>query len=293
MPTPAIAALRSRATRHLTPCGDGHTVWHQWGASDNSQRPMLLLHGGSGSWTHWVRNIDALVGAGRQVWVPDLPGFGDSALPPDGMDADVIAAPLEAGLQQLLGTQPVDVVGFSFGGLVGSYWAADFPERVARLVVVGAVGMGLVPRNTVRLKGWRHLDSDEARDAVHRFNLAALMLHQSGAVAGVDALDTIGADTLALHKANVLRDRLPARRLSNTDVLKQNLLRVACPVSAIYGQQDALYPGRHALLQATLQALPRFQQLHWIDQAGHWVQYERAEAFHAALLQLLPPILPK
>ena len=40
---------------------------------------MLLLHGGSGSWTHWLRNIQPLVDAGRQVLVPDLPGFGDSA----------------------------------------------------------------------------------------------------------------------------------------------------------------------------------------------------------------------
>ena len=282
MPTPAITSLRSHATRHLTPCGDGHTVWHQWGPADGDQRPLLLLHGGSGSWTHWVRNLQALVDMGRQVWVPDLPGFGDSALPPDGMDADVIAAPLEAGLQQLLGAQPVDVVGFSFGGMVGSFLAADYPARLARLVVVGAVGMGLVPCNTVKLKGWRHLQAEDARDAIHRFNLAALMLHQP---------EAIDADTLALHKANVQRDRLPARRLSNTDVLKQNLLRVACPVSAIYGREDALYVGHQDLLQASLQALPHFQQFAWIDQAGHWVQYERAEAFNTALLQLLPPIL--
>lgn len=282
MPTPAIAVLRSRATQHLTPCGDGQIVWHQWGPADSTQPPLLLLHGGSGSWTHWVRNIQALLDAGRQVWVPDLPGFGDSALPPGGMDADVIAAPLDAGLQQLLGPQPVDVVGFSFGGMVGSFLAADYPARVARLVVVGAVGLGLVPRNAVKLKGWRHLQTEDARDAIHRFNLAALMLHQPQA---------IDADTLALHKANVQRDRLPARRLSNTDVLQQNLLRVECPVSAIYGQEDALYIGRLHALQDCLQALPRFQQLRLIAQAGHWVQYEQAHAFNAALLQLLPPIL--
>ena len=229
MPTSSIAALRARATQHLTPCGDGHTVWHQWGDLHSPQRPLLLLHGGSGSWTHWLRNLQALVDAGRQVWVPDLPGFGDSALPPGGADADVIAAPLQAGLQQLLGAQAVDVVGFSFGGMVGTYLAADFPARVARLVVVGAVGLGLVPRNAVRLKGWRHLASEEARDAIHRFNLLALMLHDASA---------LDADALALHKANVQRDRLPARRLSNTDVLRQNLLRVQCPVSAIYAGDD-------------------------------------------------------
>ncbi len=47
---------------------------------------MVLLHGGSGSWTHWIRNIPMLLACGRQVWAQDLPGFGDSASPPSITD---------------------------------------------------------------------------------------------------------------------------------------------------------------------------------------------------------------
>ncbi len=275
-----MAALRATATRHATPYGDGSIVWHSWGPAHSNLPPVVLLHGGSGSWTHWVRNIQPLVDSGRQVWAPDLPGFGDSALPPDGKDADVMAAPLNAALQQLLGPQAVDLVGFSFGGMVAGLWAADFPARVARLVVVSAVGLGLVARNTVRLKAWRHLATEEARDAAHHHNLVALMLRPG---------QTVHPDTLALHKANVLRDRLPARRLSNTAVLAQCLHRAQCPVSAIYGREDALYTGYLDALQATLHAVPRLQSLHLLEQAGHWVQYDRAESFNATLLPLLSP----
>ena len=78
-------ALLARATRCETPCRtvSGTMVWHLWGQQgfDASLAPLLLLHGGSGSWTHWLRNIDALVASGRRVLVPDLPGFGDSAAP--------------------------------------------------------------------------------------------------------------------------------------------------------------------------------------------------------------------
>jgi 2-hydroxy-6-oxonona-2,4-dienedioate hydrolase len=56
---------------------------------------------GSGSWTHWVRNIQPLVAAGRQVIAADLPGFGDSASPPSGGDADALVAPLAEGLERL------------------------------------------------------------------------------------------------------------------------------------------------------------------------------------------------
>jgi pimeloyl-ACP methyl ester carboxylesterase len=100
-----VDALRERASVHLSPCGVGHMVWHVWGEG----RPLLLLHGGSGSWTHWVRNIDSLVAAGYQVVAPDLPGFGDSAQPAKGSDADAMPDPLEAGLQTLLGSTPCDL----------------------------------------------------------------------------------------------------------------------------------------------------------------------------------------
>jgi 2-hydroxy-6-oxonona-2,4-dienedioate hydrolase len=273
MPTTDIAQLRARATQHTTPCGDGNTVWHSWGIP-GSQPPVLLLHGGSGSWTHWLRNIQSLVDAGRQVWVPDLPGFGDSALPPYGRDADALPVPLEAGLQQLLGDTPVDVVGFSFGGMVGGFLAQATPARVARLVLVGAPALGMVQRNTVRLQAWRHLADPAAQAARHRHNLTALMLFDA---TGVDA------DTLALHIANVQRDRIPGRRLSYTDVLSLALQQVRCPVWAIYGREDALYLGRLPALAAALHAAPTFQSLQLVDTAGHWVQYEQAEAFNAAL----------
>ena len=47
-----------------------------------------MLHGGAGSWTHWIRNIEAVAAAGRMACVPDLPGFGDSDVPPGNKDAD-------------------------------------------------------------------------------------------------------------------------------------------------------------------------------------------------------------
>ncbi len=64
-------------------CG---TIWRRWGEGP----PLVLLHGGAGSWTHWIRNIDALA-ADRTLWIPDLPGLGDSPLPPEPRDHAAIA----------------------------------------------------------------------------------------------------------------------------------------------------------------------------------------------------------
>ncbi|WP_232521702.1 alpha/beta fold hydrolase [Paracidovorax citrulli] len=118
MPAEA-ATLAAQAYIRTTPCGDGAIVWHVWQAAGHPEPaapPLVLLHGGSGSWTHWVRNIDTLRSWGRTVWVPDLPGFGDSAVPPGGADADALVAPLAQGMRALWGDARCDLVGFSFGG---------------------------------------------------------------------------------------------------------------------------------------------------------------------------------
>ncbi len=274
-----IDALRAQATVLYTPCGEGRVLWHRWGpAVPGLHPPVVLLHGGSGSWTHWVRNIGALVAAGRQVLVPDLPGFGDSAKPPGGGDADAVAPPLAQGLAELLGGTPCDLVGFSFGGMTAGLLTRDHPALVARLVLVGAPAMGLATRRIVVLHPWRHLADAAEREKVHRGNLAALMLHRPEAI---DAL------AVRLHTENVVRDRMQGRRLAYTDVLKQAVMALSCPVHAIYGREDALYRGRIDALAAAFAEAPTLAGFTLVDEAGHWVQYERAEAFNALLLNAL------
>ena len=277
--TGLIECLRARATRRETPCGTGTTVWHVWGEARPGQPPVVLFHGGSGSWTHWVRNIQPLVAAGRQVIAADLPGFGDSAPPPSGGDADALVRPLADGLNVLLGGEPCDLVGFSFGGLTAGLLLAEHPALARRLVLVGAPAMGVTPDRQFELKAWRHLPSAAEQEAVHRFNLAALMLNDASLIDGL---------ALELHIANLMRDRMPRRRLAHTDILARSLPRVRCPVFAIYGAHDALYKAWiHQLEDAFEAAAPDFRGLVLIPEAGHWVPFERPEAFDDALLTVL------
>ncbi|UBB18439.1 alpha/beta fold hydrolase [Comamonas odontotermitis] len=271
-------ALLARATRLTTPCGDGEMVWHTWGARQPGALPLVMLHGGSGSWMHWIRNIDALVAAGHQVWLPDLPGFGDSAAPPAGFDADAMVEPLYQGMQQL-GLLPCKLIGFSFGGMTAGMLAAAHPDAAERLVVVGAPAMGVVPQKQFVLRGWRHLpDATEQRE-VHRYNLGALMLWDAA---------RIDEEALALHQNNVQRDRLPRRRLANTDILAQSLPQIAAPVAAIYGAHDALYKTYMGALGDKFRAVtPQLLDFVLVPDSGHWVQYEQPRAFMAALLPLL------
>ena len=276
LPAPLAAALAG-AQRAVTELDGVHTVWHLWGRPE--QPAVVLLHGGSGSWTHWVRNIAPLSEAGFRVLVPDLPGFGDSDLPPGCSDVPQLPVHLHAGLQKLAPQGSVQIVGFSFGGMTAALWLAEYPQDAHQLVLVGAPGLGLSTPQRTALKGWRHLPTAEQQTAVHRHNLMALMFEQE------TSLDDLA---LSLHAANVARDRMPRRRLSSTPIVAEALPRVQARVSAIYGAHDALYRDRLDEVKRTLPTwAAHWGQWHTVPGAGHWVQYEAAQVFNTALLQML------
>ena len=259
--------------------GVGQVVWHRWRPEALTDAPPLVLfHGGSGSWTHWVKNIAPMLDAGRTVLAADLPGFGDSALLASGSDADALAPVLAEDLRALLQGQVCDLAGFSFGGLTAALMVADAPELARRLVLVGAPAMGVVAKRQFELKSWRYLKTEAEQEAIHRENLGILMLHDHGLIDGL---------ALQVHIANVQRDRAPRRRLARTDILARTLPRLPCPVYAIYGEHDVLYRGHLDPLERAFTAAPDFRGLTRIAGAGHWVQFEAPEAFDAALLRAI------
>lgn len=273
---PAVRALARAARVHRTPCGDGHVVWRVWGADDAP--PLLLLHGGSGSWMHWVRNLAPLRDDGWRLLVPDLPGFGESAAPPDAEDADGMPQALAPGLRELAGHAPVPAVTFSFGGLVAACWAQEEPQRFSQLVLVGAPALPAGEAPILPLRPWLGIADGAARDAVHRHNLHQLMLADQ---ASIDPL------AVAIHGLNLQRDRMRRRRMMRIGALARMLPTLTMPLHGIWGARDALSLGREALVEAALRSAPGFQSMTWVPEAGHWLPYERPTAFHDALRTVL------
>jgi 2-hydroxy-6-oxonona-2,4-dienedioate hydrolase len=223
-------------------------------------------------------DMAALAADGHAVLVPDMPGFGASAAPPDGQDADVLPGWLEQGLQQLVGGQPVALVGFSFGALVAGLWAQAQPQRVARLVLVGSPALSSERLPPLDLRRWDALPPGDGRRAAHRHNLLQLMLAHDASATPL---------AVALHAANVERDRLRQRRLMLTDALAQVLPTLACPVHGIWGALDVLYAQRLPLIARVLATAPAYRGLALLPDAGHWVAWEAAEAFNTTLLAAL------
>ena len=267
---PVIARLDAVAQRHDVAYRGRSVCWRRFGDGP----PLVLLHGGHGSWMHWVRNIEALA-AEHTVWVPDLPGFGDS----DPVDADdrapqrlelLVDATL-ATLDTLVGRQtPVDMAAFSFGGLVAAHVAAQ-RGQVRRLALIGSTGHGGRRRLRAPLVNWRLPERDAMLRALEH-NLAALMLHEQH---DVDDL------AMAVHEASCRRTRFHSKELSQAEGLQQILAPLPQPMLFVWGEHDVTGVPEEIAVQLT----ERHSDREWcvIPGAGHWVQYERADEVNRML----------
>jgi 2-hydroxy-6-oxonona-2,4-dienedioate hydrolase len=265
--------IEDRAQRTVT--ADG-TAWRCWG-SDNPCLPLVLLHGGAGSWAHWIRNVDAL-SVDRVLWIPDLPGLGESPTPPAPRDHATVASVLANDVDELLPGASFDLVGFSFGGIVAAFLAGLRTQRVQRLILVGAGGLGLRRGQANILKPWLHVEDPAEREAAHRHNLGALMLSTP------DRIDPLA---MQVYTRDLLRARINSARSSRSDPLKIRLETLRLPVHGIWGRLDITARGRFDEIHALLRGAYPDAQLKIIEDAGHWVQYEQAAALNAVLRELL------
>jgi pimeloyl-ACP methyl ester carboxylesterase len=271
-PLAEICRWDAAADRFATPCGDGEMVWRSWG----SGRPLLLLHGGAGSWRHWIRNLEAL-SPGRRIVAPDLPGLGESAAPPPPWSLDEIAGTVAQGLETAIGPrQTCDVIGFSFGSLVAGALASQLKARIGALILVGASGLG-VARGNVVLEKVRSLQGT-GREAAHRVNLSRLMI--------ADPL-RIDAQAIAIQAWNSDHARLRSVGLSTGTVLLDRLPSVSAKVCALWGTRDAVAIDNLEQRVRALRAVQPAAEIHLIPRAGHWLAYEAAEQFNAITREFL------
>lgn len=256
-----IERLDAVAEHRSVPFSDqGNIRWRIFGRGD----PLLLVHGGHGSWLHWIRNIEVLARE-HCLLVPDLPGCGDSDDQPAGADLRVVIDALIVSLDRLLGERSaVDVAAFSLGGIVSSHLAA-LRGGVRRLALLGTPGTGTPRRSRAQMIRWRYAD-EAAQNAALKHNLLAHMMYDE---ANVDGL------AFEAYASAVKATRFRTRGVGSRYSLASLLAGRTEPILFCYGAHDVT--GTPELAREALVGSASNRELHVIPSAGHWVQFERAD----------------
>jgi pimeloyl-ACP methyl ester carboxylesterase len=118
---------------------------------------VVLLHGYAETSDSWAPLAKVLV-ANYTVVVPDLRGIGHSSRPAAGYDKKTEALDIRA-VVTTLGYDRTDVVAHDIGNMVAYAYAAQFPDKVNKLVVMDAPLPGIDPwEQVVRQPGVWHFN---------------------------------------------------------------------------------------------------------------------------------------
>ena len=113
---------------------------------------LLILHGWGSSSDSWAEIQGNLSQKGFQVIVPDLPGFGLST-PPLNLWGIEEYKEFILKLTEKIGLKKFSLAGHSFGGQIAILFAADYPEKIEKLILLASAGVRKKPGKKVKIFG--------------------------------------------------------------------------------------------------------------------------------------------
>lgn len=149
LPSPARAAEPSMPAGFKTTTvqlADGASIWVRSGGSGPA---VVLIHGFGDTGDMWGP-LAARLARTHTVIVPDLRGMGRSSKADGGYDKKSQAGDIRAVVEKL-GQDRTAVVGHDIGTMVAYAYAARYPDKVTRLVVMDAPVPGIDPWDQIIL----------------------------------------------------------------------------------------------------------------------------------------------
>jgi len=234
---------------------------------------LLLLHGYSDSGRSFEPILPALP-CDLRLLAPDQRGHGDSDRPEGGYAIADLAADA-AALLDAAGVRTATVVGHSMGSFVAQQLTLDRPERVARLVLIGAAPHGAgdaVKELTREIAAFTDPVSEEF---VRGFQTSTLHAPVPEAF-----FEGVVAESCKLP-ARVWR--AVAEGICGFDV-RERLRAIACPTLVVWGRHDAIFGLDE---QERLMASIPGAELRVYEDAGYSPHWEQPAPFARDLAEFL------
>ncbi|WP_214364752.1 alpha/beta fold hydrolase [Pseudonocardia sp. H11422] len=271
-----MTATADLATGNRINVGNIDTLYHEAGTGD----PILLLHGsgpGVSAWANWQHTIPGLSREFR-VLAPDIVGYGATSRPDDVRYSLQTWTDHVVGFMDALGVERASLVGNSLGGRISLALAEQHPDRVARMVLMGAPGVGM----TIT-EGLRALRAYEPSPQNMRHLLTEYFAVDTSII--TDDLVRIryeaSAETYDAYRAMFFDPRHAGNDLGITE---EQVRAITAPSLLVHGREDKVVPLEVAWNMVRL--LPD-ADLHVFARCGHWTQIERAAEFNELVAAFL------
>ena len=235
--------------------------------------PLLVLHGELGV-PGWLQTY-AQLAQHFTVYVPSLPGFGQSARPEWMITIRDLAAWVTWFVRDMHLPQPLHVLGFSMGGWIAAEIATMNAALFKKMVLVGAAGVK--PEEGQIWDYFVHSNKEAVAQAFYDPAQSPEYARYYGEgwtpEAEVQAEGNRETAARLLWKPYMRSHTLPA------------LLRgIATPTLLVWGREDAIIPLN--VCQLYQRAIPG-ATAKILDKCGHMPEMERPEAFVPAVLHFL------
>ena len=231
--------------------------------------PLVFVHGFMGGSAQWDGQVAAL--AGVPVIALDLPGYGKNA----HLEACCDIVDFAHWALDELERQNVarfHLLGHSMGGMIAQEMAALAPDRVARLVLYGTGGQGVLPGRFETIETSKsRVATDGVRNTARR--IAATWFLDCEQAPGFEACAAIAqmAGKQSLLAGLDAMNRWDGEARLN-DIIAQTLV--------IWGDRDRTYPWPQ--VQKLWQAIPN-TSLAVIPNCAHVPHLESPDVFNAIL----------
>jgi 2-hydroxymuconate-semialdehyde hydrolase len=242
-------------------------------------RPVFLIHGsgpGVTAWANWRLVIPELAKQFRVV-APDMAGFGYTERV-DGygytMDNWVQHA---VDLMDALEIQKTDLVGNSFGGALSLALTIKHPERVNRLVLMGAAGVSFELTEALDAAWGYEPSFENMRKMMDYFAYNRNLVNDELAQLRYEASIQPGFQ-------ETFSQMFPAPRQQGIEALASDPLdikKIAHQTLIIHGREDVVVP---PITSKTLFELIPNSQLHMFGCCGHWTQIEHNARFNKLVM---------
>lgn len=255
------------------------TNYHRMG----SGKPLFLIHGsgpGVSAWANW-RLVMPSLAERFEVVAPDIVGFGYTDRP-QGFEYNMANwRDHLLGFADALGLERFSVVGNSFGGGLATSMAVNHPDRVDRLILMGAAGISF-PLTEGLDAVWGYEPSLENMKALMKTFAWSRDIADNSDLAELRYRASIQP---GFHEA--FSAMFPAPRQNGIEDLatpEDRIRQIAAPTLIVHGRDDQVIPLENSY---RFHQLIDNSQLHVYGQCGHWTQIEKAAEFSQLVTNFL------